>query len=114
MKKIVVSCLLVILSVVVMSGCGNKAGEEAYAEFKERYAIDYPKSGKLDKVPLLIYEVQGTYYIKKMEKDKYTRYHKWNKGSEFKEGKEALIYESEGDWTALVGNSKPIYEQNMK
>lgn len=111
MKKIVVSCLLVILSVVVMSGCGNKAGEEAYAEFKERYAVDFSDSEKLDEVPLLIYEVQGSYYVKMMEKDKYVRYYLWDIGSSPSKGTK---YRTENEFIEAVRETEPIYEQNVK
>lgn len=115
MKKIV-GALLVFLSVFVIAGCGNSEGKEAYQEFKERYALDYSRSDsdKLDQFYLSIYDVKGVFYVKSIEENGTSYYHKWNKGSEVKEGKEALIYQSEGDWTALVGNAEPIYEQNMK
>ncbi|MDT2010827.1 hypothetical protein [Carnobacterium divergens] len=109
MKKVVVG-LFVVLGLFLVAGCGNSEGKEAYKEFKERYEIEYSKSEELDKLPLSVYDVKGTYYVKMINENNRARYHKWNRGSEIKEG---LIYESEGDWTRLVGNAEPIYEQNM-
>lgn len=114
MKK-TVGALLVVLSVLLsvffIADRGNSEGKEAYQEFKERYTIDFFDSDKLDEYYLSIYDVKGTFYVKLIEENGNSFYHTWNKNSDVKEGR---VFESEDNWTRLVGNAEPIYEQNMK
>lgn len=114
MKKNVGKLLVlssVLLSVFFIADFGNNEGKKAYQEFKERYAIDFFDSDKLEDYYLSIYDVKDTFYVKLIEENGSSYYHKWNKSSDVKEGR---VFESEGNWTRLVGNAEPIYEQNMK
>lgn len=109
-KKSLGMFFLVIFSLIIIVGCGNN-NKKVYEEFKERYKVDYSDKKETDEFPLSIYDIKGTFYVTFINENDRVRYYKWHEGTDVKEG---LIYESEGDWTKLVGNSKPNYEQNLK
>lgn len=110
MKKIGI-LIAVMLGIVVIAGCGNKEGKEAYEEFKERYAVDFDDSNKLDEWPISIYKLNGSFYVKSIEKNKYDHYYSWEIGMLPSEGTK---HKTKNEFNEAVRGTEPLYEQNMK
>lgn len=110
MKKKIIK-LVLLLGIIFITGCGNNKGIEVYKKFEERYSVEFIDTSEIDKYPLSIYKKSGAYYVKLLNENYRPRYYLWNMGSSINKGLSVLTEEK---FTVDVGNSEPIYEQNMK